>query len=56
MIRWESVRRKVMYNQSVLDMMRIGKVNGFGIALLVLVAIAFVVYTVRFFKNKNKKD
>lgn len=45
-----------MYNQSVLDMMRIGKVNGFGVALLVLVAAVFIVYAVRFFKNRDKKD
>lgn len=43
-------------NQSVTDMMKIGEINAWGVVLLLLLAAAFVIYAVRFFKNKDKKD
>lgn len=45
-----------MFSQSITDIMKIGEINGFGVALLALVAVAFVAYAVWFFKNKDKKD
>lgn len=43
-------------SQSIVDIVRIGEINGFGVALLALAAIAFIAYAVHFFKNKDKKD